>query len=112
MPRRGTDTQRGIGIAFLARAPVRTVLVHTKDLRVSEAHERGNNFGLTWGTLRPTIPPRVDRTRPGGTRARRERMQIQTHMKAGGLVENHNEPLVQTTQPATGLKVKTRVKAG
>ena len=39
-------------------------------------------------------------------------MKTKTHVKAGGLTANHNETLVRTTRPATGLKVKTHLKAG
>ena len=39
-------------------------------------------------------------------------MKTKTHIKAGKLSANHNETLVRATKPATGLKVKTHVKAG
>jgi hypothetical protein len=39
-------------------------------------------------------------------------MQVKTRVKAGGTDRNPNETLVKTKQPTTGLKVKTRVKAG
>ena len=39
-------------------------------------------------------------------------MKTKTHIKAGDFPLNHNETLVRATRPATGLKVKTHVKAG
>jgi hypothetical protein len=39
-------------------------------------------------------------------------MKTKTHIKAGGLTNNHNETLVRTPPPRSGLKVKTHVKAG
>jgi hypothetical protein len=39
-------------------------------------------------------------------------LQVKTHLKAGGLVANHNETLVRAPRPAAGLRVKTHVKAG
>ena len=39
-------------------------------------------------------------------------MKTKTHFKAGKLSANHNETLVRATRPATGLKVKTHLKAG
>jgi hypothetical protein len=44
-------------------------------------------------------------------------LKVKTHVKAGGVTNNHNQTLVQTpTQTPTttsgGLKVKTHVKAG
>ena len=39
-------------------------------------------------------------------------MKTKTRVKAGTLTQNHNETLVRATRPATGLKVKTHVKAG
>ena len=39
-------------------------------------------------------------------------MQVKTRVKAGGLVENHNETLVRVQKPTPGLTVKTKVKAG
>jgi hypothetical protein len=37
---------------------------------------------------------------------------IKTHIKAGGLSNNHSQTLVQAPRPAPGLTVKTYVKAG
>lgn len=39
-------------------------------------------------------------------------LQVKTHVKAGGVGLNHNETLVQATQPTAGLQVKTHIKAG
>jgi hypothetical protein len=39
-------------------------------------------------------------------------MKTTTHVKAGGLLNNHNQTLVQAQGPTAGLTVKTRVKAG
>ena len=39
-------------------------------------------------------------------------MQVKTRVKAGYGSTQHNEMLVWATKPATGLKVKTKIKAG
>jgi hypothetical protein len=39
-------------------------------------------------------------------------MQVKTQVKAGGIIENHNETLMRVQKPAQGLKVKTHIKAG
>src|SRR5262245_6203518 len=40
------------------------------------------------------------------------RMKTKTHVKAGGVMLNHNETLVRDSTKGQGLKVKTRVRAG
>jgi hypothetical protein len=39
-------------------------------------------------------------------------MQVKRQIKAGGIVDNHNETLVRVQKPTQGLRVKTHVKAG
>ena len=39
-------------------------------------------------------------------------MNVKTKIKAGGRTWNHNETMVRDTAKASGLKVKTNVKAG
>jgi lysophospholipase L1-like esterase len=39
-------------------------------------------------------------------------MKTKTHVRAGGITLNHNETLVRDVPKATGLRVKTKVKAG
>jgi len=49
---------------------------------------------------------------PTSTTSTSSALKVKTHVKAGGLVENHNETLVRATGQPKGLKVKTQVKAG
>jgi hypothetical protein len=39
-------------------------------------------------------------------------MKTKTHVRAGGLMMNHNETLMQDSSRAKGLKVKTHIRAG
>ena len=39
-------------------------------------------------------------------------MKTKTHVRAGGLVINHNETLVHDFRKIKGLRVKTHVRAG
>ena len=49
---------------------------------------------------------------PTSPTSTRSALQVKTHVKAGGIIEIHNETLVRTTGQTQGRKVTTPVKTG
>jgi hypothetical protein len=49
---------------------------------------------------------------PTRTTSTRSALKVKTHVKAGGIVDNHTETLVRATGQTQGLQVTTPVKTG
>jgi hypothetical protein len=49
---------------------------------------------------------------PTRTTSTRSALQVKTHVKAGGISENHHETLVRAIDPNPGRKLQAPVKTG